>query len=111
MYHPTQSLRTVTIVTILLISLWSDARTITRPSQYPGYDNQRRCVKDTLREPTHPSNIGCTDWVCACNHFDVVLSLVSSAALGSSTSAQDVSAATSIINGFCYQLPGHTTVV
>jgi hypothetical protein len=87
------------------------AKTITRVVDWPGYKTERACVQTALRQPTSAVYIGCTEYVCACNHFDVALSLVSSAARETCISANDVAAATSIIKGFCYQFPGVTASI
>ena len=102
--------------TLLVIALTAatagvSAKTITRVVDWPGYKSERACVQTALRQPTSAVYIGCTEYVCGCNHFDVALSLVSSAARESCISAIDVAAATSIIKGFCYQLPGVTASI
>ena len=103
--------------TLLVIALTAaatagvSAKTITRVVDWPGYKTERACVQTALRQPTSAVYIGCTEYVCACNHFDVALSLVSSAARETCISANDVAAATSIIKGFCYQFPGVTASI
>jgi len=87
------------------------AKTITRIVDWPGYNTERACVQTALREPTSAVYIGCRDYVCGCNHFDVALSLVSSAARESCSSNRDVEDATGIIKGFCAQFPGVTATI
>src|SRR5579859_7015468 len=101
-------------LTIIFFSVYLtavSARTITRVVDWPGYKTERACVQTALREPTSAVYIGCKEYVCACNHFDVALSLVSSVARESCTSDRDVADATSIIKGFCYQFPGVTVSI
>ena len=87
---------------------------LTIPSQWPGFSSQRLCVQCALGGSVCSNNnievdIGCGDWKCVCDHFSVAQTSIVSLAISFCSSVdQDVAAATSILDGFCSQLPGVT---
>jgi len=82
----------------------------TDPSQWPGFSNVRICAQDAVtRDLTYYVGCGLHEWTCICDHFSIAQATLESLAIsGCSSDAQDVAAATSILDGFCSQLPGGT---
>ena|ERR1700721_430714 len=80
----------------------------TNIQDYPGFSQLRTCAQCSLScdgFSTLFTLMGCSDWNCVCNNFDVAMSSASAFALQECSRTQDVSSATSVLNGFCYQLP------
>jgi hypothetical protein len=73
-------------------------------TQWPQFANQRKCVQDILACDSCSNvqnTLGCVDWACACSHFSLGVSAVSSLASAWCSATQDVAVATSIFEGFC----------
>lgn len=79
----------------------------TDPGLLPGFTTLQGCVtvlfSDTGEELLN--DIGCGNWLCACDHFsDAIYTLSTMAVSQCNTVTQDVTAATSLFNSFCAQL-------
>src|SRR6266496_6074376 len=67
----------------------------------------RYCVQNLFSDTGEEllSDIGCVNWFCVCDHFGDARYTVSTMAISQcSTVAQDVMAATSVLNSFCSQI-------
>ena len=79
----------------------------TDPTQWPGYAVQRVCGSEVFS--SLGDLVGCPNWPCVCNHFYLAQSTASSLAKAlCSGNKQDIQAVSSIIDGFCHQLPSVT---
>ena len=84
--------------------------TVTDPSQWPGFSTIRGCAQVAITDDLE-YDVDCGDWTCVCDHLSIAQATLESLAISlCSSNAQDVAAATSILNGFCSQLPGVTDV-
>ena len=104
-------LPTAALLSCLLVFVGA---TISDPAQWPGLNDLPYCVQNVFSGCLYncaygggciPCYVGCGDWTCACNQFASAISAASSvAATGCSTTQSDITAATSVLNGFCGQL-------
>lgn len=76
-------------------------------TQYPGFDLLRQCARCSLDCDNLSLlllGMGCKNWNCACDNFDVAISSASVLVMSECTRTQDVTSATSLLNAFCFQL-------
>lgn len=82
----------------------------TEIAQWPGWSDLQGCVQTALYYGL-PRAVDCGDWKCVCENLDVAT--ISNSFLASSECSgrqQDIAAETSVLDGFCSQYPGITTV-
>ena len=82
----------------------------TDPSQWPGFNILRSCAQDALVCSTCilsgvKGELGCSNWQCVCNDISAAMSVVSLVANAECYNTQDAASATSVLSGFCAQLP------
>ena len=93
---------------ILLFPLSVNAAVYTRLNDWPGFKDLPECAYYPVEDGVF-SVLDCGTNVCVCNRFDQALTIVESIASTKSNCPQDyISSATSVLSGFCRQLPSVT---
>jgi hypothetical protein len=77
---------------------------LTNPFQWPGFSTLRSCVQDLFGEGEELLNdVNCANWFCVCDDSGASFTL-STLAASQCTDAQDIAAATSVLDAFCDQI-------
>ena len=90
------------------------------PRNFPGFADLEICAKEGLvgcpalnmscSVVSLPSQLGCTNWVCVCDNLpSAVIQASSDVASACTSNSVQISSATSLLNGFCEQLPTSAT--